>query len=320
MSKEIWVFSDNMNLTFELISAGKSIADAIGGSVAVVVISPEKHDANEYIYHGADKVYLLTNEKFKDVLVDTYAHALASLAKKYSPYVILVGATKNGRDIAPYLAQLLDTGFASDALDLQIENDKLLIKRQVFGGKSIATETFEKAPYVVTVPEKRYQPKEKDTSRTGDVVEEAIEPKESKLKVLSKEEKKVSGVKLDEAAKIVAIGRGIKNENDIEMVKELAKLIGAEVGASRPVIADLGWMKGQDWIGISGVAVKPDLYIALGISGQIQHVAGIMDSKIIVAVNKDENAPIFEFADYGIVGDVYKIVPLLIEELKKLKK
>jgi len=320
MSKEIWVFSEDKGLSFELLSVGRTLADKLGGSVAAVVISPEKQGTDEFIHQGADKVYIVTNEKFKDILVDTYAHALASLAKKYSPYAILVGSTKNGRDIAPYLAQLLDTGYASDALDLQIESEKLLIKRQVFGGKSIATETFETTPYVVTVPKKRFQPLEKDTSRTGEVIEETIEPIESKLKIVSKEEKKVSGVKLDEAAKIVAIGRGIKSENDIEMVRELAKLIGAEVGASRPVIADLGWMKGQEWIGISGLTVKPELYITLGISGQIQHVAGIMDSKIIVAVNKDENAPIFEFADYGIVGDVYKVLPVLIEELKKLKK
>ena len=320
MSKEIWVFSENMDLSLELLSAARALADKLGGSVAAVIVSSEKPDANEYIYYGADKVYVIANEKYKDILIDTYAHALATLAKKNTPYAVLIGSTKNGKDIAPYLAQLLNTGYASEALDLQIENEKLLIKRQVFGGKSVATETFETTPYIVTIPKKRYQKLEKDTSRTGEIIEEPIEPIESKVKIVSKEEKKVSGVKLDEAPKIVSIGRGIKSESDIEMVRELAKLIGAEVGASRPIIADLGWMQGQEWIGISGITVKPDLYIALGISGQIQHIAGIMDSKIIVAVNKDENAPIFEFADYGIVGDIYKVVPVLIEELKKLKK
>ncbi len=314
----VLVFSDDKKLTLEMLSKGSELAKELGKKLTAVVIG--KNDdtlAKEYIAHGADKVFVAETdiESFK---VEEYTELLENVVKKTGAETVLIGSNKNGKELAPRLAGRLNTGCVTDCTDLYLKDKKLTTERIVYSGNAVAVEQFNSKPQIATIPSKVFDPLPKDDKRTGDVVKKKFDVEKSASKILKIQEMKSEGVNVEDAEIIVSCGRGFKNKDDIKLVNDLAEILkGRTVGCSRPIAADLKWLAEEHWIGLSGHKVKPKLYIAAGISGQIQHIAGMRDSGVIVAINKDPEALIFKSADYGIVGDLYEVLPKLTNAVKE---
>ncbi|MFO8051207.1 MAG: electron transfer flavoprotein subunit alpha/FixB family protein [Thermoplasmatota archaeon] len=313
----VMVFSDIKKVGFELLAKGKELAEERGTALSAVLIGPSIEFADEYIEHGADKVYK-AGADLKEVKAEETADILEAVVKEEGEDIILIASTKSGKEIAPRLAAKLEAGCASDSNKLYMEGGALVSERVVYSGNGVAKERFKGFPALVTIPPKAYDPLPEDGSRSGEIIDKDISPGEYASKILSSQKMVSEGVNVEDAEVIVSCGRGFKSSDDLKLIEELADtLSGNALGCSRPIAADLKWLSEDHWIGLSGHKVKPKLYFACGISGQIQHVAGMRDSGIIVAINKDEDAPIFNSADYGIVGDLYKVLPKLIEAIKQ---
>ncbi|MEL9990592.1 MAG: electron transfer flavoprotein subunit alpha/FixB family protein [Thermoproteus sp.] len=240
--------------------------------------------------------------------------AVLQLAKEYD--VIVMPSSKNAKTLGGYVAQRLDAPFVVDVTSLKVEGGKLLAERYVFGNKAVAAVRVG-VPAVLTVaPGKFLGDFPKAQSKVVDLTPQAG----LAYRVAGVEPKASGGVKIEEAEIIVSVGRGFKKKEDLAMAFDLAKALGGQVGCSRPIAADLKWLSEDHWVGLSGHKVRPKLYLAIGISGQPQHIAGILDSRIIAAINNDPSAPIFQYADYGVVEDLYKIVPILIKKVSELKR
>jgi len=313
----VLVYSDNKNLTVEMLSKAVEIAKEQKKKVTAAIIGkPDENLAKEYISYGADKVIIAeTNlESFK---AEEYADILAKVVKETGVETILIGSNKNGKELSARLGGKLNAGCVVDSNNVYVKNNKLIAERMVYSGNAVAVEQFNSKPAIVTIPSKAFDPLKKDGSRKGEIVKKKIDGEKSPSKIIKVQEMKTEGVNVEDAEIIVSCGRGFKKKEDIKLVEELAEVIkGRTVGCSRPIAADLKWLSEDHWIGLSGHKVKPKLYIAAGISGQIQHIAGMRDSGIIVAINKDPEALIFKSADYGIVGDLYEVIPKLTEVIK----
>ena len=313
----VLVYSDNKKLTVEMIGKAVEIAKEQKKKVTAVVIGkPDENLAKEYISYGADQVFVVeTNlESFK---AEEYADILVNVVKETSIETILIGSNKNGKELSARLGGKLNAGCVVDSNNIYVKNNKLIAERIVYSGNAIAVEQFNSKPAIVTIPSKAFDPLKKDDSRKGEIVKKKIDIEKSPSKIIKVQDMKTEGVNVEDAEIIVSCGRGFKKKEDIKLVEELADVIkGKTVGCSRPIAADLKWLSEDHWIGLSGHKVKPKLYIAAGISGQIQHIAGMRDSGIIVAINKDPEALIFKSADYGIVGDLYEVIPKLTEAIK----
>jgi len=311
------VYSDDKKITLELLSKGSELAKELGKKqTAVIIGKADEALAKEYIAHGADKVFVAETDldSFK---AEEYAELLENVIKETGAETILIGSNKNGKELASRLAAKLDAGCVTDCTNLYLKDKKLTVERVVYSGNAIAVEQFTGKPNIVTIPPKVFDPLSKDEKLTGDIVKRKFDVEKSASKILKVQEMKTEGVSVEDAEIIVSCGRGFKNKDDIKLVEELADVLkGKTVGCSRPLAADLKWMSEDHWIGLSGHKVKPKLYIAAGISGQIQHIAGMRDSGIIVAINKDPEALIFRSADYGIVGDLYDVLPKLTDAIK----
>ena len=254
---------------------------------------------------------------------DAYTIALTSLIAPNKPAIVLYGATGNGRDLAPRVAARLALGLTADCTGLDIDDERQLVQtRPAFGGNIMAEILSPYTrPQMATVRPNVFKPSEPDTSRTGEIekVEIHISPVQVRTRVLERVSEFTEGMKsVEEAEVVVCSGRGIKDPSNLELPRQLAKLLDAAVGGSRPIV-DLGWLPPPQQVGQSGRTICPKLYFALGISGAIQHLAGMSSSDIIVAINKDPEAPIFEIADFGIVGDLFEVVPAIIEENKRIQ-
>ena len=237
--------------------------------------------------------------------------------KDHGNEIVLIGSNKNGKELAARLAAKLDAGCVMDCIKVYLADKKLTTERIVYSGNAIAVEQFTTAPQILTIPPKVFDPLPKDEHHKGEIIKKKIEPELSLSKILKIHEMKSEGVNVEDATIIVSCGRGFKKKEDIKLVSDLAEVLkGRTVGCSRPIAADLKWLSEDHWIGLSGHKVKPKLYIACGISGQIQHIAGMRDSGVIVAINKDPEALIFKSADYGIVGDLYEVLPRLTSAIK----
>jgi len=313
----VWVFSENKDLVLELLGKGSELASKLQTELTAVLLGHEVgNQANELVAHGANKVYVVDQPDFKNFHADPYTSALTSLVNQHKPEILLIGSTRRGKELASRLATRLETGCVSDCTELWInEKGRLLMNRVVYGGNAIATEVCRTKPQMATVPLRAFEKLER-TDRKGEVVKVDVEIEEPRTEIVETKEIEAVKVKLEEAKVIIACGRGVEKKEDIKIFEELAEVLGGLVGYTRPLCEDRRWY--TEWIGLSGHYVKPDLYFACGISGVIQHIAGIRDSKIIVAINKDSEAPIFEIADYIIVGDIYEVVPALSAALKKL--
>ncbi len=312
----ILVFSEKHDLMLEMLGKGREIADKLQTSLAAVLMGFNMQEkADELIKYGADKVYLVDNQALAHFQIEAYLSVLHNLAVNYKPEIILIGSTRNGKPLAARLATRLEAGCVPDCNKLSVDEQRRLVgERITYGGNAAAKITFKAKPQIATVPARAFEkPEPKDHS--GQLVKLDVKIEESRTEIVETKPLEVSSVRIEDADVIISCGRGLGKKEDRALLDELATVLCGQVGCSRPLAEDRKWF--TEWVGLSGHKVKPKLYIACGISGVIQHVAGIRDAKVIVAVNKDESAPIFEVADYGVVGDLYEILPALKEALKK---
>jgi electron transfer flavoprotein alpha subunit len=309
--------------TFEMLGEGTRIAEDLGGVVEAALLgSGVGSVADALAHYGAARVYLADDPSLEKYSGEGYTTVLARLIQKAEPAVVLLGATTQGKDLAPRVAARLALGLASDCTAFEVAADgRLIITRPVYGGRAIATALEKTTPQMATVRPNVMMPLEPDTSRTAPVEKLAVEAGDIRAKVIDLiQESGQQQVGLAEADVIVSGGRGLKGPENFCLLQELADVLGAAVGASRAAV-DAGWMDHSHQVGQTGKTVTPNLYIACGISGAVQHLAGMKTAKYIVAINKDPEAPIFRVADYGIVGDLFEVVPALTkifrEELGK---
>jgi electron transfer flavoprotein alpha subunit len=332
MENGIWVFIENdsetiADVSFELLWKGRELADQLGSELACFIIGHRISDAApELIANGADKVYVADNPQLACYMTLPYARIAIDLVKEFRPSILLIGATSVGRDLAPRIASHLRTGLTADCTDLQIGEYKfgkktwkeiLLQIRPAFGGNVIATiVTPETRPQMATVREGVFRRHPADYSRRGQVVQlnPVLTDQDMILKIVErvKAEKKVN---LKSAKIIVSGGMGVGSKEGFKIIHELAGVLGGQVGASRAAV-DAGYIGREHQVGQTGATVRPNLYIACGISGAIQHRAGIQNSNRIVAINIDPQAPIFSIAQYGIIGDLQEVVPKMIKAYK----
>jgi len=303
-------------VSFEAVSEGRRIADGLGADLTAVVLGTGVENlAEELKKYGPDKIWVADDPALADYTTDAYTNVLSDLIRSADPAVIIIGASAQGKDLAGRLSARLDAGVAMDCLAIKLDNGSLTYTRPMFGGKILADVVIEGAPQIVAI-----RPNVMDISeapKDSAIDKPAVQAGEIKTAVIEKKMDTGDKVELTEADIIVSGGRG--TTGDYAAIEALAAELGAAVGASRSAV-DEGWRPHSDQVGQTGKTVSPTLYIACGISGAIQHLAGMSTSKYIVAINKDEEAPIFSRADFGIVGDLFKVVPAITEEVKKLKR
>ena len=304
------------NVSFEAIAAGKTVAE--GGEVVAVLVGDSVASlANELISYGADRVVTVEHANLKTYTSDGYSQALMAVIDAEKPEGLVFGHTALGKDLSPKIASKLSAGLVSDATSVEEVGGNIVFTRPIYSGKAFEKKIVTSELIFATIRPNNIAVLEKDDARTGEVSSLDIDVKDLRTIIKEVVRKATEGVDLSEAKVVVAGGRGVKSEEGFEPLKELADVLGAAVGASRGA-CDADYCDYSLQIGQTGKVVTPDLYIACGISGAIQHLAGMSNSKIIVAINKDPEANIFKVADYGIVGDLFEVVPMLTEEFKKL--
>lgn len=327
--RSIWVYVEQSSgqsagVTWELIGQAAKMAPVINAEVAAVLLGNDVTKlAEEAVAYGADKVYAVDDPILNSYRTQPYSVALADLAKKYLPEIILLGATTMGRDLASAVATRLETGLTADCTALEIDPETGLLwqTRPAFGGNVMATILCKKVrPEMATVRPRVLEMPEPDPGRKGETIIESLGLSEDEIGVKALEF--IRGdveevVELESADVIVSGGRGMAKPNNFALLNELAELLGGDVGASRPVV-ELGWLPYHHQVGQTGKTVRPKLYLAVGISGAVQHLAGMQHSDMVVAINSDPDAPIFKVADYGIVGDLFEVVPELIRQLRRV--
>jgi electron transfer flavoprotein alpha subunit len=325
--KDVWVFIEEKEgsiapVSLELLGAGKQLADKRGVELAGILIgSNVKHLAKTVFEYGADVVYVYDDTIFKNYRTESFMKALLECCQKYKPEIILYGATSTGKDLASAVATDLPTGLTADTTELDVEEDTglLLASRPAFGGNIMATILCKKyRPQMATVRPKVMKALSPEPNRTGKIIEETLSIKEEDIrtKVLEIIRETTKKVRIDEADIIVAGGKGLGSQAGFQSIHQLAEVLGAAVGGSRDVV-EAGWIEHHHQVGQTGLTVTPKIYFAIGISGAIQHLVGMRNSDLIIAINKDPDAAIFQSCHYGIVGDAFEIIPLLIQQFKK---
>ncbi|MCX7822479.1 MAG: electron transfer flavoprotein subunit alpha/FixB family protein [Syntrophobacterales bacterium] len=307
-------------VSFEIASEGRRIADALGLKLYGIALgSGVSSVAPRLGHYGVDKIFVVDNPALEHYNAEAYAPIIAEIIKKANAGVVLLPASMNGKDLAARLAARLEAGLAQDSTEIAISNGKIRAKRPLFGGKCLGWyEWTEGSLVMISCRPNVMSCLAPDESKQAEVVLADVEVPSPKSQVVGVEMDTSGKVELTEADIIVSGGRGMKAAENFVILEELAKVLGAAVGASRAAV-DAGWRPHSDQVGQTGKVVTPNLYIAVGISGAIQHLAGMGSSKYIVAVNKDPDAPIFSKADYGIVEDLFKFIPVFTEEVKKYK-
>jgi electron transfer flavoprotein alpha subunit len=310
------------SVSAEALGCGRKLADDLGGKLSALLIGNDvSAAAKDAVAFGADTVYTVEDGLLAEYQSDSFTAAAEKAVREISPAVIVTGHTSMGSDIAPRLAFRLETAALMDCINLEVDGDskRLRLTKPVYGGNAQAVYAIDTDPQIATVRVKSMTPLVKDTARTGDIVkiDAGIDASVVRAKVIEKVVEEVQGIKLEDATIIVSGGRGIGGPEGFTQLEQLAKLLKGAVGASRPA-CDNGWMPEKAQVGLTGTIVTPDLYIAVGISGASQHIAGCSGAKSIVAINKDADANIFRFAHYGVVGDWKKLLPAFTEKVKEL--
>ena len=328
--KGVWIFAEQRKgkvqpIAFELLGKARELARDLETDVSAVLLGDRlEEEIQELIWRGADKVYVVEKRELANYLDEPYTNVIVELIKKYKPEAFLCGATTIGRSLISRIAIKIKAGLTADCTDLAVDKEKkmLLQTRPAFGGNIMATIICPAyRPQMATVRHKVFPESPSDMKRKGKVIRENLDGPilESRTSLLDIIDEIESTVNIGDADIIVAGGRGMKTPENFKMLEDLAKALGGAVGASRAAV-DSGWMPYSHQVGQTGRTVSPKIYIACGISGQIQHLVGMQSSKIIVAINKDPDAPIFKVATYGIVGDIFEIIPILTRRLKEVCK
>ncbi|MBU1149483.1 MAG: electron transfer flavoprotein subunit alpha/FixB family protein [Proteobacteria bacterium] len=323
MAKGVWIVAEQRDgafrkISFELASTARKLADQLGEEVCAVLCgSGIEGIAGQLGKYGVDKVYAADDPALEPYTTDTHAVAVAKVVKENDPAILLLGASTQGKDLSGRLVGKLATGLATDCTDVKIVDGKLLAVRPMYAGKCFGEITISSFPQMATLRPNVFPAVENAKAGTVVKFDPALAAGQLKTKILEVQKDTGGKVDLTEADIIVSGGRGMKGPENYVILEELAAVLGATVGASRAAV-DAGWRSQRDQVGQTGKVVSPNLYIACGISGAIQHLAGMSSSKFIVAINKDAEAPIFAKADYGIVDDLFKVVPELTKECKKL--
>ena len=321
----VWVFAEQRggrlkNIAYELLSRGRELADKLDTDLCAVCFGDGIEGVEQLIAYGADKVYLAESPDLADNQEDLYTRQLVELIQQHKPEIVVAGATSLGRAFIPRVAAVLRTGLTADCTGLEIDTDKrlLLQTRPTFGGNIMATIICQaRRPQMSTVRPRVFKKNASDKARKGQIIRVDFNRERitSRTKLINFIEDLTQAVKIEDADIIVSGGRGLGKAENFKLLEELANVIGAALGSSRPPV-DEGWIPYSRQVGQTGKTVCPKLYIACGISGAVQHLAGMQTSDIIVAINNDPDASIFEAATYGIVGDLFKVVPMMIEQLK----
>lgn len=322
-NQEVMVFAEQRegeinSISYELLGKGREMADRLGGDLSSLLIGHEMADtAMELIYHGADRVYLYDHAIFRDLDLLNYKHNVVKLVREVKPEILLLGATHWGRSLGARVATALGTGLTADCTGLEIDHSGNFTQiRPAFSGNVLAHIRTKTKPQMATVRYKVMKSLPRDTNRKGEIIRKNAEVVPSLLTIARKE--RLEEVNIADAEVIISGGAGLKKAEDFSLLADLAGLLGATVGSSRPPV-DSSWIGKEHQVGFSGNTVKPKIYLACGISGSVQHLAGMRESDVIIAINTDPSAPIFKIADYGIVGDLYEVVPKLIEKIKRYR-
>jgi electron transfer flavoprotein alpha subunit len=327
--KGVWIFIEQRDgeiegVSLELLGEGKKLAEKLGVPLSGILLGHEvKPLARKVISYGANQVYVIDNPILKDYRTESYMKGVILLAEKYKPEIFLFGATPNGKDLASAVATDLSTGLTADTTMLDVDVDKRLLEasRPAFGGNIMATILCKKhRPQMATVRPKVMKALEPDGNRKGKIIEEQMNLSEDEMrtKVLKIVQEVTKKVNLAEALVIVAGGKGLGDQNNFKLIHELADTIGATVAGTRDVV-EAGWLPHEQQVGQTGETVTPKIYFAIGISGAIQHIVGMKNSELIIAINKNPNAAIFDVATYGIVGDALEILPKIIKQFKEIR-
>ena len=326
----IWILAEQhageiKPVSYELLTRGLALAAKSGRKLCAMVFGNNISEAglNELILRGADRVVAVEAQELENFLVEPYSVCMLDLIKKYEPEIILAAATSMGRTLMPYVAMTADAGLTADCTELDIEEETglLLQTRPAIGGNIMATiKCPEHRPQMSTIRPKSTPEAQRQEGRKGEIIRLKAPEKAAQSRIeFEGFEADTEEMNLQDAEKIVCVGRGIKTEANIKLAREFADLLGAALGATREVV-DRGWLSYPHQIGLSGKTVTPKLYIGIGVSGAIQHLAGMQTSECVIAINKDPEAQIFQVADFGIVGDIFEILPILIEKLKAGEK
>ncbi len=310
------------SISKQVLGCGRKLADDLGQELSAVLIGSEVESlAQEAVALGADKVYVVDDPLLKDYQTDTYMCVMEKAAKQAMPQILILGQTSVGRDLAPMLAFRLDTTSTLDCVALAIDPDtKLLLRtKNIYGGNAQATFTCDAFPQIATVRDKVMSPKDPDPSKQGDIIkiDADLDPSKVRTRLVKRLKEEEEGIRLEDASIIVSGGRGIGSAEGFAQLRELASILKGAVGASRPP-CDNRWIASNMQVGITGKIVNPDIYIAIALSGSIQHLSGCSQSKSIIAINKDPEASIFNYADFGVVGDWKKVLPSFRDKLKEL--
>lgn len=324
--KNLWVYIETEEniakpVGYELLSPARKLADKMEQKLVAVVIGGDvKNIANEAIFYGADEVLLVEGEEYYEYSTDAYAYALETLARKHKPSIILMGATRNGRDFGPRVACNLNTGLSADCtiMDYDKEKGNVIWTRPTYGGDLMAAILCsDHRPQMGTVRQGIFRKPVKNRDRSGHIIQEDIHisKEDIRLKLIERVKEVAERVGLEEADFILAAGRGIGSAENYKLIEEYAKELGAVPAASRAIV-DAGWVPYAYQVGQTGKIVSPKIYIACGISGAMNHTMGMSGSDCIIAINKDPEAPIFDIADYGIVGDLFEVLPEVVKAIK----
>jgi electron transfer flavoprotein alpha subunit len=307
--RNVWVITDNQAAIAELCGGGQHLGEHV-----TAVLFGDKNQVEDAIASGADKVYVFGQSE--DFIIEEYSKLISELLHSEKADLVLVYSSVSGKLMAGKIASQLGTSAISNVSELNLEDGNIIVKQMVYGGAAIRAEKLLSDIMVVTIGTGVFEAIPKDVTRKGEVIEVNSKVENTGIRVLETRVKQGEVVKLNAAKRVVGVGRGFANKEDLKMAEDFAAIAGAEIACSRPIAEGEKWMSKERYVGVSGVVLKPDVYVAVGISGQIQHMVGINQARTLIAVNKDKNAPIFKHVDIGLVGDLYKVLPQIVEKMK----
>lgn len=316
MNGGIIVFSETEEGAFELLTKGRELSKAFNMELSVLAVGKKDENMQSYFEYGAQKVLLVPNDGVGTFDTDAYTHVLFEVAKQNGPDVLLIRSTRVGKEVAGRVAQKLQAGCATDAIRLTAKGSELVIDRYALGGNTISSEIIKTKKKVISVMPRAFEAQAAPVEGKIETIDITTPPR--RVELVERRKKVGESVNIESAETLVCVGKGISTKEDLTMVRDLCAALKAELGCTRALSSDYHWISEDRMVGISGKKCKPTLHISIGISGQIQHTVGIMSSKLIVAINKDKEAPIFKIADYGIVGDLNQVVPKLAQRIKRL--